>query len=121
MIASKLGKYWVITLAAVLVLLLSSGSWLGWRSLAAASSPADVVIDDYKFGPATLTVPRCTKVTWTNKDDEPHTVVSDSDPKLFKSPALDTDDSFSFTFTEAGTFKYFCTIHPRMQGSVVVE
>ena len=121
MVASKLGKRCVIALGAVAVLLLFSGSWLGWRSLAAASSPADVVINDYKFGPATLTVPRGTKVTWINKDDDVHTVVSDSDPKLFKSPALDTDDSFAFTFTEAGTFKYFCTIHPRMQGSVVVE
>ena len=121
MIASKSGKRCVITLAAVLVLLLASGAWLGWRSLAATSSPADVVIDDYKFDPATLTVPRGTKVTWTNKDDEPHTVVSDGDPKLFKSPALDTDGSFSFTFTDTGTFKYFCTIHPRMQGTVIVE
>jgi len=121
MIAPKLGRRCVIALGAVAVLLLFSGSWLGWRSLAATSSPADVVIDDYKFGPATLTVPRGTKVTWTNKDDDVHTVVSDSDPKLFKSPALDTDDSFTFTFNEAGTFKYFCTIHPRMQGTVVVE
>ncbi|HTP83813.1 MAG TPA: cupredoxin family copper-binding protein [Alphaproteobacteria bacterium] len=108
-------------LAATLALPLLAGSWIGWHSVAAAPTSSEVVIDEYKFGPATLTVPRGTTVTWTNKDDDPHTVVSDSDPKLFKSGALDTDDHFTFTFTEAGTFKYFCTIHPRMQGTVIVQ
>lgn len=110
-----------ITLVTALALLLFSGSWLGWHSLAATSSPNEVVIQFFSFDPPTLTVPRGTKVTWINKDDDAHTVVSDGDAKLFKSPALDTDDSFAFTFTEAGTFKYFCSIHPRMQGTVVVQ
>jgi plastocyanin len=108
-----------VTLVTALALLLFSGSWLGWRSLAA--TPNEVVIQYFSFGSGTLTVPRGSKVTWTNKDDDPHTVVSEGDPKLFKSPALDTDESFAFTFTEAGTFKYFCSIHPRMQGTVVVQ
>ena len=110
-----------VALAATIALPLLAGSWIGWSSVAAAPAAHDVVIDDYAFGPATLTVPRGTTVTWTNKDDDPHTVVSANDPKLFKSSALDTDENFSFTFNQAGTFKYFCTIHPRMQGTVVVR
>jgi len=92
---------------------------LGWQSRAGA--PGAVTIDDFAFGPATVTVARGTTVTWTNQDDDPHTVVSTDDPKLFKSAALDTGDSFSFTFDKAGTYKYFCTIHPRMQGTVIVR
>jgi plastocyanin len=121
MITYWLGKRYAIRLAVAVAMLLFAGSWLGWHSFAATSSPNGVVIDDFAFGPGTLTVPRGTKVTWTNKDDEPHTVTSDSDPKTLKSPALDTDESFSFTFNEAGTFKYFCSIHPRMQGTVIVQ
>jgi len=106
---------------ALLLLGAGAGSWLGWHSVAAAPAAVDVVIDNFAFGPKTLTVARGSTVTWTNKDDDPHTVVSDADPKLFKSGALDTDDHFAFTFNEAGTFKYFCTLHPRMQGTVVVQ
>ncbi len=110
------------TVALPLLLGAGAGSWLGWHSVAAAPAAVDVVIDNFAFGPATLTVPRGSTVTWTNKDDDPHTVVSDGgDPKLFKSGALDTDDHFTFTFNDAGTFKYFCTIHPRMQGTVIVQ
>jgi plastocyanin len=58
-------------------------------------------------------------VTWTNRDDIPHTVASTT--KAFKSPALDTDDSYSFTFTTAGSYEYFCSLHPHMTGTVVVE
>lgn len=110
-----------LVVAATLALPLAAGTWLGWTSVAAAPAAHDVVIDNFSFGPATITVARGTTITWTNKDDDPHTVVSDSDPKLFKSAALDTDDTFTFTFTSAGTFKYFCTIHPRMQGTVIVQ
>jgi len=116
-----LGKRGAITLAIAVALVLFAGFWLGWHSLAATSSPYEVAIDNFTFGPGVLTVPRGTKVTWTNKDDDPHTVTSDGDPKLFKSAALDTDEKFAFTFTDAGTFKYFCSIHPRMQGTVVVQ
>ena len=110
-----------LVLAATLALPLAAGSWLGWTGVAAAPAAHDVVIDNFSFGPKTITVPRGTTITWTNKDDDPHTVVSAADPKLFKSAALDTDDSFTFTFNEAGTFQYFCTIHPRMQGTVIVQ
>jgi len=80
-----------------------------------------VAIDNFSFTPATLTVTVGTTVTWTNRDDIPHTVVSTDDPKTFKSRVLDTDEKFSFTFTKAGTFPYFCSIHPKMTGKVIVQ
>ncbi len=122
MVRSWFGRHGAINFAPAVAVLLVGGSLLSWHSLAAMSSPREVSIDNFTFGSGRpLTVPRGTKVTWTNKDDDPHTVTSDSDPKLFKSPALDTDESFSFTFNEAGTFRYFCSIHPRMQGAVIVQ
>lgn len=122
MVMSWFDRHGAINFAPAVAVLLVGGSLLSWHSLAAMSSPREVSIDNFIFGSGTpLTVPRGTKVTWTNKDDDPHTVTSDSDPKLFKSPALDTDESFSFTFNEAGTFRYFCSIHPRMQGTVIVQ
>jgi plastocyanin len=79
----------------------------------------EVKIDNFSFGPAQLTVPSGTTVTWTNRDDIPHTVVSDD--KAFKSKVLDTDEKFSFTFTKPGTYPYFCSVHPKMTGKVVVQ
>jgi plastocyanin len=79
----------------------------------------EVKIDNFSFGPATLTVPAGTSVTWTNRDDIPHTVVSTDG--VFKSKVLDTDEKFSFTFSKAGTYPYFCSIHPKMTGKVVVQ
>ena len=88
---------------------------------ARADSPAGgVSIDNFTFTPPTLTVKAGTTVTWTNRDDIPHTVAS-SNNAFKKSGALDTDDSYSFTFTTPGTYHYFCYIHPRMMGSIVVE
>ena len=96
------------------------------RQTAAASMPqtqemmaATVKIDNFSFSPATLQIKAGTKVTWTNADDIPHTVVSDD--KIFKSKALDTDDKFSFTFDKPGTYPYFCSLHPKMTAKVVVE
>jgi plastocyanin len=84
------------------------------------TSPAkEVRIDNFSFGPVELTVPVGTTVTWTNHDDIPHTVVSTE--KVFKSKVLDTDEKFSFTFSKAGTYPYFCSIHPKMTGKVVVQ
>ena len=82
---------------------------------------AEVKIDNFSFGPPTLTVSVGTTVTWTNRDDIPHTVTGSDDPKAFKSKVLDTDEKFSFTFTKAGTYPYYCTIHPKMTGKVVVQ
>jgi plastocyanin len=79
----------------------------------------NVRIDNFSFGPVELTVPVGTTVVWTNHDDIPHTVVSVD--KVFKSKVLDTDETFSFTFTSAGTYPYFCSIHPKMTGKVLVR
>ena len=79
----------------------------------------EVKIDNFSFGPAALTIPAGTTVTWTNRDDIPHTVVSNDG--VFKSKVLDTDEKFSYTFSKAGTFPYFCSIHPKMTGKVVVQ
>src|SRR3989454_6475864 len=81
----------------------------------------EIKIDNFSFGPATVTVSVGSTVTWTNRDDIPHTVVSTDDPKVFKSKVLDTDEKFSFTFTKAGTYPYFCSIHPKMTAKVVVQ
>ena len=79
----------------------------------------EVKIDNFAFAPQRIVVQAGTTVTWTNADDAPHTVVSTT--KLFKSSALDTEDKFSFTFTTPGTYDYFCSLHPHMTGTVVVE
>jgi len=82
---------------------------------------AEVKIDNFSFGPSALTVSVGTTVTWTNRDDIPHTVVSSDDPKVFKSKVLDTDEKFSFKFEKAGTYPYFCSVHPKMTGKVTVQ
>jgi plastocyanin len=92
--------------------------------MAAASCPAHaadakVKIDNFSFAPETVTVKAGTTVTWINEDDIPHTVASST--TLFKSKALDTDDKYAFTFTTAGVYQYFCSLHPHMTGTIVVE
>ena len=79
-----------------------------------------VNIDNFSFTPQTLSVPAGTKVTWINKDDVPHTVVSTSNA-FTHSPALDTDASFSYNFTKPGTYEYYCSVHPKMVGKIVVR
>ena len=79
----------------------------------------EVKIDNFAFTPQRVTVKAGTTVTWINDDDIPHTVASST--KLFKSKALDTDDKFSFTFTTPGAYEYFCSVHPYMTGTIVVE
>jgi plastocyanin len=116
-------RVWILVLAAPVlaaVALLVSGSG-GFTAKAgqAQTSSAEVKIDNFSFGPAALTVAAGTTVTWTNRDDIPHTVVSDD--KVFKSKVLDTDEKFSYTFTKPGAYSYFCSIHPKMTGKVVVQ
>ena len=94
------------------------------RLTAAASAQekaqtAEVKIDNFSFTPQEITVAVGTKVTWVNRDDIPHTVVSTEEK--FKSKALDTDDQYSFTFDKAGTYDYFCSIHPKMTAKVIVK
>jgi plastocyanin len=82
-------------------------------------SPNEIHVDNFSFGPETLTVPANSTVTWVNKDDVPHVIASTDG--LFKSKALDTDDKYSYTFTKSGTYSYYCGIHPKMVGKIVVQ
>jgi len=89
-----------------------------------AQSPPDtsgdtVKIDNFTFNPPRLLVKLGTTVVWINQDDIPHTVASTT--KLFRSKALDTEDHFSFTFSTPGVYEYFCSLHPHMRGTIVVE
>lgn len=96
----------------------------GWLVLDKSARAADanvVHIQNFTFSPATLTVKSGTRVTWTNRDDEPHTVTSSSNPRAFASSALDTDGTFAFTFDTPGTYPYYCAIHPHMTGVIVVK
>jgi plastocyanin len=86
-----------------------------------AALPNQVVIDNFAFEPKTLTVDPGTEVVWVNHDDEPHTVVYSGEAKLFKSPALDTDDKFSFVFKAPGTYTYYCSVHPHMTATIIVR
>jgi plastocyanin len=86
---------------------------------AETADPAKVVVKDFMFMPMSLTVKAGSTVTWVNMDDEPHTVVSIT--QLFRSGALDTKETFSFKFTETGTYHFTCSIHPRMVGTIVVQ
>jgi plastocyanin len=107
---------------AILSLLLASGSLQPRSAIAAQEKPSavTVTIDNFSFTPMQLEIAAGTQVTWINKDDVPHTVVSD-DHKLFKSRALDTDEKFSFTFKDPGTYEYFCSVHPKMTGKIIVK
>ena len=99
--------------AAILIAATASGV------VSARAEDPMVEIDNFTFTPPTLTVKTGTTVTWRNQDDIPHTVASSA--RLFKSKALDTDDSFSFTFKDVGSYEYFCSLHPHMKGTIVVE
>ncbi|HUD88406.1 MAG TPA: cupredoxin family copper-binding protein [Xanthobacteraceae bacterium] len=106
--------------AAVLGAVVGSGL-AGGVLVARAQAPATTVsIDNFTFTPPTVTVKAGTTVTWSNKDDIPHGIAS-ANGAFTKSKALDTDDSYSFTFTTPGTYQYFCYIHPHMTGTIVVE
>jgi plastocyanin len=110
-----------VTMILALALLLAGPANLVANAQQTAPASAEVKIDNFSFTPATLTVAVGTTVTWTNRDDIPHTVVSTDDPKAFKSKVLDTDEKFSYTFTKAGAYPYFCSVHPKMTGTVVVK
>lgn len=115
-----------VYIAALSGMLMTMGMYAGMPRTAAKAEqnePAgmEVKIDNFSFTPATANVRVGTTVTWTNRDDIPHTIVSSEEPKAFKSKVLDTDEKFSFTFKNAGTFAYYCSIHPKMTGKIVVE
>jgi plastocyanin len=108
-----------LVMVVIAMVLLLAGSPRVTANGQQTAATADVKIDNFTFIPATLTVPAGTTVTWTNRDDIPHTVVSTDG--VFKSKVLDTDETFSYTFAKPGTFLYFCSIHPKMTGKVVVQ
>jgi amicyanin len=85
----------------------------------AQQTESAIAIDNFTFDPQRVTVKTGTSVTWTNRDDIPHAIAATG--KLFKSKVLDTDNSYSFTFTTPGTYEYFCSLHPHMTGTIVVE
>jgi plastocyanin len=80
-----------------------------------------ITIDNFAFNPRKLTVPVGAKVTWINRDDVPHTATSTKKPRLFDSGTLDTDDKYSRVFTAPGTYEYFCAVHPKMTGQIIVK
>ena len=84
------------------------------------NATTEVVIDQFTFSPPTVTVPVGTTVTWTNHDKVQHVVVS-ADDRFKKSPRLNTGQHFSNTFETAGTYSYFCSVHPRMKGTIIVK
>ena len=119
-------KIRLVVAFAVLLLMAASASRIVWAAdgtssagAGGASSGAEVKIDNFSFTPQEIKVKAGTTITWTNRDDIPHTVVSTD--SLFKSKALDTDDKFTFTPTKPGTYSYYCSIHPKMTGKVIVE
>jgi amicyanin len=91
------------------------------QQAAPAEKAAKVMIDNFKFDPRELTIAAGTRVTWINRDDVPHTATSTARSKAFDSKTLDTDQQFSHVFTTAGTYEYFCAVHPHMRGKIVVK
>jgi plastocyanin len=96
------------------------GKTAGREEATPAAAPVQIGIGNFAFSPTELKVAAGTTVEWINRDDIPHTVVSD-DKTTFKSKALDTDDKFSYTFTKPGTYSYFCSVHPKMTGKIIVQ
>jgi plastocyanin len=112
---------WISAVAACLLLVMAISESRGVLAASPEANPpgVEVSIDNFSFTPPVVTVKPGTQITWTNRDDIPHTVVSNEN--VFKSKALDTDDKFSFTLSKPGTYSYFCSLHPRMTAKVVVE
>jgi amicyanin len=105
----------ILTIVAMAALLLVSSV----GGAGAESAGTRVEIKAHSFGVPELTVPVGTTVTWINHDDDPHTVTSTDN--VFRSPGLDTDETWAYTFTRPGTYEYYCTLHPLMTGKVIVR
>jgi len=104
---------WRVIIAVAVLGALCSGAY------AQQGKAPEIKIDNFSFGPATITVSVGTTVTWINRDDIPHKVVANSEE--FKSKVLDSDEKFSYTFSKAGEYPYFCSLHPKMTGKVIVQ
>lgn len=127
-------RRWMVSIAAMLLVVTACGGSQGGIAAVASAAmaapgtttrntpaaTAAISIRDFAFEPATLSISAGSKVTWTNRDDEPHLVVS-ADARFHASPALDTDDTYAAVFAKPGTYGYFCSIHPHMVGRIVVK
>jgi len=88
----------------------------------AAVEKAEIKIQNFSFAPKALTIKAGTEVTWVNDDEEPHNIVNVGQAtRVFRSPGLDGTEKFSFVFEKAGEYDYICSIHPRMEGKIVVQ
>jgi plastocyanin len=110
-----------LTLTLALLLAFATVTCVSYPTPAPADAPqaVEVFIDNFSFSPATLTVKAGTPITWTNRDDIPHIVVAED--KSFKSKVLDTGEKFTFTPTKRGTYPYYCSVHPKMVATLVVQ
>lgn len=106
-------------LAAFAVMLVASIVSMAQAPVATQPAATTVSIDNFMFAPMTVEVTRGTTVTWVNKDDIPHVVASTTG--VFKSRAIDTDGTFTYTFDAPGTYEYYCSVHPKMTGKIVVK
>jgi len=87
---------------------------------AASATATTIKIDNFSFIPPSTTVPAGSTITWVNADDVPHKIVS-SDGKFTASPPVDTNDRYAFRFAQPGRYEYFCALHPKMTGVIVVQ
>ena len=115
---SAIKKQLVLLALAIPCILLAAAITRAATDSKQSAKETRIEIKDFSFQPKLVTVPVGAKVVWVNKDEEPHTVVSTD--KTFLSRALDTDDTFAFTFNMPGTYEYFCSVHPRMTAKIVV-
>jgi plastocyanin len=109
----------IALLCAISCLNLSAFALAGDTKDAGTSKQHPIEIKDFAFNPQTITVRSGEKITWTNRDEEPHTIVS-VEKQFKKSSALDTDQTFTITAGAPGTYTYFCSVHPKMTGTIIV-
>ena len=107
------------TFAVLLAILAGGGAVTSHAAGEQNKTASEVSVDNFTFGPESITVAANTTVTWVNRDDVPHVIASTDG--LFRSKALDTDDKYSFTFVKTGTYPYFCAVHPKMVGKIIVR
>ena len=115
--AMKTNRFWIV-IGGLLAVTLCTAILSAPHSAELATSPP-VHIDNFTFTPEEMTIAPSTTVTWVNDDDIPHAIAATG--KSFRSKALDTNDTFSFTFKEPGIYEYFCSLHPHMKGKVIVR
>jgi len=115
----KTRKWTIAIISLIFVLIAIAAVYKRTDADPVAASNVEIKIDNFTFAPTRLVVRKGTQITWTNRDDIPHTVVEDN--KLFKSHVLDTGETFTFTPTQPGTYKYYCSIHPKMTAELVVK